>query len=454
MDSPLEKRKRWLYMAVMIFAAVGGVLYGYDLGVIAGALLFVPHDIPMTVQQISFLVGAYLFGGAVATLLSGPLADWLGRKLLIMLSSVIFLIGVLLVVIADTYSTLLMGRVIQGVGVGIITIVVPLFLSESLPTYLRGRGIAIFQLLLTAGILLAGVVDVLFVTSGNWRGMFIMSAIPGVIMFLGCFFLDNSPRWLVMKNRDKEALTVLEKSRTKEVALAELEEIQKLRMLGDYNATHFQFETFFQKRFFIPFLIVLGVAALNQLIAVNSILQLGPTILKDMGFESDWSAMLGSTAVMGLNFLVTLLVVGFVDKIERKVLYGVGTGGLALALIYCGFITHYLPSGAEKGYLLLAGLLAFILFYSMGPGLLVWVVLAELLPLKIRSSGMALALCTNSLISAVWSSIFLDVADKFGYDKVFWLCGLFGVLYCLLVSLKIPKVKGRSLEEIEAGFAE
>jgi MFS family permease len=312
MDSPLEKRKRWLYMAVMIFAAVGGVLYGYDLGVIAGALLFVPHDIPMTVQQISFLVGAYLFGGAVATLLSGPLADWLGRKLLIMVSSVIFLIGVLLVVIADTYSTLLMGRVIQGVGVGIITIVVPLFLSESLPTYLRGRGIAIFQLLLTAGILLAGVVDVLFVSSGNWRGMFMMSAIPGVVMFLGCFFLDNSPRWLVMKNRDKEALTVLEKSRTKDEALKELEEIQKLRMLGDYNATHFQFETFFQKRFFIPFLIVLGVAALNQLIAVNSILQLGPTILKDMGFESDWVAMLGSTAVMGLNFLMTLLIVGFV----------------------------------------------------------------------------------------------------------------------------------------------
>jgi hypothetical protein len=125
-----------------------------------------------------------------------------------------------------------------------------------------------------------------------------------------------------------------------------------------------------------------------------------------------------------------------------------------LALIYCGFITHYLPSGTEKGYLLLAGLLAFILFYSIGPGLLVWVVLAELLPLKIRSSGMAIALCANSLISAVWSSVFLDVADKFGYDKVFWLCGLFGVLYCLLVSFKIPKVKGRSLEEIEAGFAE
>ncbi len=454
MENPMAQRKRWISMAVMTFAALGGVLYGYDLGVIAGALLFVGHDIPMSIQQISFLVGAYLFGGALATLISGPLADWLGRKLLIMASSIVFLIGVLFVVVSDTYTMLLLGRVVQGIGVGIITIVVPLFLSESLPTRLRGRGVAIFQLLLTAGILLAGVVDDLFVRSGNWRGMFVMCAIPGIIMFFGSFFLDNSPRWLVMKGHDKKALEVLEKSRTKEEALKELEEIQKLRMLGDYNITHFQFETFFQKRFLLPFLIVLGVAALNQLIAVNSILQLGPVILKQMGFDSDLMAMLGSTAIMGLNFLVTLLVLGFVDKIERRLLYGIGAGGLTLALFYCGFISYYWDPGMEKGYLLLAGLLAFILFYSMGPGLLVWVVLSELLPLKIRSSGMAIALCANSLISAIWSSIFLDVADAFGYGWLFCLCGLFGLLYFLLVSFKIPKVRGRSLEEIEASFAE
>ena len=454
MDSKSSQRKRMVSMAVMIFAAIGGVLYGYDLGVIAGALLFVQQEIPMTVQQVSFLVGAVLFGGALATLVSGPLADWLGRKLLIMLSSAIFLVGVLLVVVADTYSTLLIGRVVQGIGVGIITIVVPLFLSESVPAALRGRGVCIFQLLLTAGILLAGVIDDLFIASGDWRGMFMMSAIPGIIMFLGCFFLDNSPRWLVMKGHDKKALEVLEKSRSPQEAIQELEEIQKLRMLGDYNATRFQIESIWQKRFLVPFFIVLGVAALNQLIAVNSLLQLGPTILRQMGFDSDLMAMLGSTAVMGVNFIVTLLVVGFVDKLERRLLYGIGTGGLAIALIYCGFITHYFPAGMEKGYLLLAGMLGFILFYAMGPGLLVWVVLAELLPLRIRSSGMAIALCANSLISAGWASLFLDVADKFGYDRVFWLCGIFGVMYCLLVSFAIPKTKGKSLEEIEAGFAE
>ena len=270
--------------------------------------------------------------------------------------------------------------------------------------------------------------------------MILAHTVPGK----GVSFMENDYEWHGKPPNKEQA----------EQALKELEEIQKLRMLGDYNATHFQFETFFQKRFLVPFLIVLGVAALNQLIAVNSLLQLGPTIFKQMGFQSDWMAMLGSTAVMGMNFMVTLLVVGFVDKIERRLLYGIGTGGLAIALIYCGFITHYMSPGMEKGYCLLAGVLGFILFYAMGPGLLVWVVLAELLPLKIRSSGMAIALCANSLISAVWSSIFLDVAAKFGYDRLFWLCGFFGILYFLLVVFKIPKVKGRSLEDIEAGFAE
>jgi len=447
-----EKRQRMISMAVMAFAALGGVLYGYDLGVFAGAFLFVQQSIVMSVQQMSFFVGAMLFGGAFSILISGPLADLLGRKRLIMISSLIFLVGVWIVVAADTYVSLLLGRMIQGFGVGIITIVVPLFLSEAVPAELRGRGVSVFQLLLTAGILLAGLIDDLFVSSGDWRSMFAMSAIPGIIMFVGCFFLKESPRWLVIKGRDKAALAVLQKTRTPENALKELAEIQKLRMLGQRKDIGMK-ESVWKKRFILPFLIVLGVAALNQLIAVNSILQLGPMILKGVGLHSNAIAVFGFTTIFAVNFIVTLLMVGFVDKIERRVLYGIGTGGLALALIFCGCVVHSLLPDADKGYLLLAGLIGFMLFYAMGPGLLVWVVIAELLPLRIRSSGMAIALFANSLISAAWSSIFLDVADKLGYDRVFWICGAFGVLYFLLVSLGIPKVKGRSLESIEEGFA-
>lgn len=448
-----NKRKRMISMSVLIFAAIGGVLYGYDLGVIAGALLFVKQQIPMTIQQESFIVGAVLFGGAIATLISGPLADRFGRRRLIMASSVIFVIGVVMVIFTHTYTWLLIGRIVQGAGVGIITIVVPLYLSEAVPAKLRGRGVSIFQLLLTAGILLASLVDVLFTPSGNWRAMFVVSAIPGIIMFFGCFFLDSSPRWLVMKGMDKHALDVLQKSRSKREARQELAEIKKLRELGKYNEVRFQSETIFQRRFIVPFLIVLGIAALNQLIGINSLLQLGPVILKSAGLSSNMMAIIGATAVTGLNFLVTLVVINFVDKVERKVLYGIGTAGLACALLYCGFVFQLATPGLDKGYMLLAGVLAFIFFYAMGPGLLVWVILAELLPLRIRSSGLGVALCANSLISSAWASVFLTLAHSWGYSTVFWICGGFAVLYFILVITCVPKVKGRSLEAIEEGFA-
>jgi hypothetical protein len=297
------------------------------------------------------------------------------------------------------------------------------------------------------------VVDIFFAPTQNWQGMFLMSGIPGVIMLLGCFFLDNSPRWLVMKGMDTHALEVLQKSRTKREAVSELKEIQKLRQLGQYNADQFQSESILQRRFVVPFLIVFGIAALNQLIGVNSLLQLGPVILKAAGLGSDMVSILGASAVTGLNFLVTLVLIGFVDKIERKYLYGIGTAGLAIALLFCGCIMHMTLPSKEKGELLLAGIMAFIFFYAMGPGLLVWVILAELLPLRIRSSGMAVSLCANSLIASIWASVFLTLAHRFGYATVFWICGGFGVLYFVLVVTCVPKVKGQSLEAIEAEFA-
>lgn len=448
-----DRKKRLIALSVLIYAAIGGVLYGYDLGVFTGAILFVRNDIPMTTQQVSFLIAAVLGGGAVATLITGPLADWLGRRFMIMVSAIVFLLGVFMVVYASTYSMLLSGRIVQGIGVGIITIVVPLYLTESMPASLRGRGVSIFQLLLTAGILLSGVVDDLFVSSGSWRGMFLMSAIPAVIMLVGSFYLDRSPRWLVMRGRDEEALKVLEKTRSSDEARAELKEIQVVRDLGK-SGNRAKGESVFQRRFVVPFLIVLSVAMLNQLIGINSILQYSSAILKDAGLSSNIIAMLGTTAIFAMNFIVTLIIISFIDRIERRTLYSIGAGGLALGLLYCGVIFQFAPDGIEKGYMLFAGLIAFIIFYAMGPGLLVWVVISELLPLKIRSSGMAIALCANSAVSSIWASVFLLLQEKLGFGGVFFIFGCFGILYFLVTFFAIPRVKGRSLEQIEEEFVE
>ena len=445
-------RTKALSLATFLFAAMGGVLYGYDLGIISGALLFLRHDIPMTDDQMSFLVAAVLGGGAFATLITGPLSDWWGRRRMILVSSVIFIISVFIIVLANSYAVLLAGRIVQGVGVGVITIAVPLYLTESMPAHLRGRGVTAFQLLLAFGILLASLVGLAFTGSGDWRGMFLSAAVPGVIMFFGCFLLSDSPRWLAMKGRYEQALAVLRKTRSEDEAQHELKQMKSALESGRKGFAVPKLKLM-QKRYLLPLFIVFAVAICNQLTGINSFLQFSAVILKNGGLDSNVIAMLGSTAITGLNFVMTLIAISLSDKIERKYLVSFGTGGIVLALAYCGFIYWWLPLGMLKGYMLLGGILAFIFFYAVGPGALVWAILSELLPSRIRGTGLAVALFLNSMTSTILASVFLGLVHHIGYTGLFWLCGCFTIFYFLVAACLVPKTKGKSLEDIEASFA-
>ena len=446
------KDAKWLSMATFIFAAIGGVLYGYDLGIISGALLFIRKSIPMTDNQMSFLVAAVLGGGSVATLVTGPLSDWFGRRRMILLSSVIFIISVFIIVFAHTYGVLLFGRLVQGVGVGVITIAVPLYLTEVMPSKWRGRGVTAFQLLLTVGILLATLVGALFTDlGGNWRAMFLTAGIPGVVMFFGCFFLTDSPRWLAMKGRYNAALAVLKKTRPAAEAQRELAQMKKALLSGK-KGLHGQ-GTIWQKRYLVPLAIVFAVGILNQLTGINSFLQFSAIIFKTAGLSSNMVAILGSSAISGLNFVMTIIALLLVDKVERRTLVAIGTAGIVVALVSSGAMYAWLPDGYTKGWLLLIGILVFIFFYALGPGALVWTILSELLPSRVRSSGLAIALFLNSMASTVLASLFLALVDTIHYQGVFWLCGGFTVLYCLLAVFAIPKTSGQSLEDIEEHFA-
>ncbi len=433
------------------FAAIGGVLYGYDIGIIAGVLLFVQRDIPMTPQQMSFLVAAVLGGGAFATLVTGPLSDIFGRLRMLVAAAVIFLLGVIAMVLAHSYTILLLGRLTQGIGVGIITISVPLYLAEVVPTHLRGRSISAFQLLLTAGILLATLVGLYFTTTGSWRSMFMSAAIPGVLMLIGSYFLQESPRWLVMKGHTAKALEVLSKTRPEPIALNELEQIKSSLSSHRDKVTGVK-TSLFQKRYAIPVAIVFSVAILGQLTGINSILQFSAVILKEAGLGSNVTAMLGSTAVTALNFLVTIIAMSLIDKVGRRILLGVGTFGIVCSLIYSAFIFGFFSPGIMKGYLLLIGILGFILFFAVGPGVVVWLVLSELLPSRIRSNGMAVALFLNSLTSTILAAVFLDLVSWIGYGGVFAFCGCCTVIYFLIAVLVIPETKNKTLEEIENYF--
>ena len=277
-------------MATFIFAAIGGVLYGYDLGIISGALLFIRKSIPMTDNQMSFLVAAVLGGGSIATLVTGPLSDWFGRRRMILLSSVIFIISVFIIVFAHAYGMLLFGRLVQGVGVGVITIAVPLYLTEVMPRKWRARGVTAFQLLLTVGILLATLVGALFAHfGGNWRAMFLTAGIPGVVMFFGCFFLTDSPRWLAMKGRYDAALAVLKKTRPLAEAKRELAQMKKALLSGK-KGLHGQGEIW-QKRYLFPPVIVFSVGILNQLTGINYFLQFSAIFFKTAGLSFNMVAI-------------------------------------------------------------------------------------------------------------------------------------------------------------------
>lgn len=445
-----EKRQKLFSLSVMIFAAMGGILYGYDLGIISGAMLFIRKDIPMSVTEFSWLVGAVFGGGSIATLVTGPLADAFGRRRMIMLSSFVFIIGVLIVYFGDNYWAILAGRLVQGLGVGIITIAVPLYLSECVPHTLRGVGVSVFQLLLTAGILLAALTGLYYTPTGDWRGMFLTAVVPGLVMFFGCFLLSDSPRWLMMKGRDAKAKLVLERFSTKEEVAQVFGRMKRMR--DKHIQQGEKSESLFQRHFLKPLIIAIALAALNQLIGVNVLLQLSAFLLKSSGLGSNVVAMVGGTAITGLNFIVTLIAIFFVDKLPRNVMYGIGTAGLTIALVYCGFVLKFVPVSPSQGYLLLGGILGFILFYAMGPGILIWVALGEVLPNRIRSNGMAVALCLNSFVSFGFAGLFVKLSDALGNYTVFWICGGFGLLYFLIVSFALPKTRGKTLEEIEAQF--
>jgi len=434
-------------MVVMALAGIGGILYGFDIGVISGALIFMQDDMSMSANDASLIVSAVLGGGSLATLCSGPFADRYGRRFSINVSGIVFIIGTLLLVFASSFAEVMAGRLVQGVGVGIITIVVPLYMAETMPSHLRGRGIALFQLCLTFGILLGYLVNYGLKATGNWHWMFATVLIPSVVfLYAGLFLLPRSPRWLYQHGHDKEAEEVLTKVQGETglaAAIAEIKAVieQERKLKG--SAWGLLLRPGYRR----AFLVALAVGILTQLTGINVLLQFNATILQASGLIN--TAVLGSVAVGLMNFLATLVGMALVDKIGRRPLLMIGTTGIMLALLFMGVLHLWVPPSAFMGYATLAGFIVFIMFYAVGPGVVVWLAVSEILPLAIRAKGMAVALFANSLTSAALAAAFMLMIGTLGYGLVFLLLAACVFLYLLIAIFALPESKGRSLEKIE-----
>lgn len=445
-----EKKQvsRQTSILIVLAAALGGLLYGHDLGIIGPALLFLPKDIPMDTWHQGLLGGCVFAGGAIATLLSGFLADCFGRKRMLTVSAVIFCAGIILAASAHNFTELLTGRLTQGIAVGIVTIVTPLYLSESAPIHVRGRAVCAFQLLLTLSIMLGYLVGLYFTPTQDWRSMFLTALVPGLLFFFGSLSLPRSPHWLVMKNKLAEAKQVLAKTHTPSEAEREFGGIIHLQFSPKPELAY---DT--QKAVvWIPLAIVLVAAVLNQLTGINSLLQYGPIIFKHAGMSTQSIAIFSSTIITAANFLMTLLALFLVDKVGRRSLLLTGTIAITIALLLAGIVFGFMPEGSLRGTVFLISLIIFVLGFAIGPGVVIWLIISELLPDKIRSRGMSLALFLNSMASFLLASCYLKVAEWIGFSGLFWACGVCTLAYTLLVVLFIPETKGKSLTEISKYF--
>lgn len=463
------------YRALLLgIAGLGGFLYGYDIGIIGAALLYLNKTIALTAAQESAVVAAVLAGGTVSSLAAGALADIIGRQRLMVAAAVLFLASVAAIVLAHGYVPLLAGRTLQGLSAGMIAVVIPLYLAEALPAAIRGRGTAAFQLFLTIGILLAMAVGRYYTAQveasvstdaaalraaqdGAWRAMFLSAVWPGALFLIGTLLIAESPRWLLRRNRADEARAAL--ARAREPGEAEREFAEMHASLAGVAGAPGAAATgsLWQRRYVVPFALTCVVLALTQTTGINSILQFLVVILQKAGLGAE-AAAARATWVTAVNVVFTVAGLAFVDRLGRKALLQIGTGTIATALVVGAWIFWRIQSGAlapgaGTATTVATCLMAFVAGFAIGPGVCVWLALSELMPTRIRSLGMGIGLLINQGISTAIAAMFLPVVARYGYAAMFAFWAACTVGYFLVATLWLPETKGRTLEEIEAEFA-
>jgi MFS family permease len=572
---------------LLLVAGLGGLLYGIDVGIIGGAYPYLAATSGLTASQLSVIVAAVLLGSVLSTLFAGMLADWMGRKPLMILSGITFALSIPVIALSQGYAPLFFGRLLQGMSAGLVGVVVPLYLAECLSASNRGKGTAIFQWLLTLGIVAAALVGIFFsyrvagvqklgdaaalfhFEDHAWRSIFWVSLPPGLLFVLGGFFVTESPRWLFRRNRKEQAHAALLKSRSPEQAALELEEMETTAHEASPSTGERVRDSLLRRKYVIPFLLACVILACNQATGINAVIQYNTGILLQSGM-SDLLAHWGYVIFTVVNFLATTIGMVLVDRKGRKFLLVMGTCGVIVAMAGVGLLfrtteklsidcrdqvqalagpsqeltirfdaaeankllsdvgdagrgidnsraslaiiysygdftaaTSFVRSDdaaaapieitrascipankieaifknpfanlkaaqtaplkiekalvgsvpeAGHGWLVALGLYLFIAFYAMGPGVVVWLALSELMPTRIRSNGMSIALVLNQMVSTTFAAIFLPFVSKHGYSSMFFLFASFTVVYLITAAFFLPETKGKTLEEIEAHF--
>lgn len=432
---------------VYFFGALGGLLFGYDTGVIAGAILFINEDLGLSPFMSGLVVSSLLVGAMIGAAFAGPIADATGRRRLVLVAAIVFAIGAIGAALATSAGMLVLFRFVLGLAVGAASLIVPLYLAEVAPTEIRGAVASLNQLMIVTGILVAYIANSALAGAEAWRWMIGLAVVPSLLLFVGMIFMPETPRWLVSKDRDEDAREVLRRTRDEAAVEAEMNDIKRVESqeeggIGELLASWVR-----------PALFVgMGLAIFQQIIGINTIIYYAPTTLTNVGF-GDSAAILANAGIGVINVTMTLVAIRFIDRAGRKPLLLVGAAGMALSLAVLGLTSLLLPepSGVGPvGIITLACLALFIAAFAVSWGPIVWVMLGEIFPLKIRGSAMAVATVLLWGANFVVSLSFPVLLEALGLGWLFMGYALIGVVALLFVRSFVTETKGRSLEEIEA----
>ena len=440
----------WLYI-VAIVASLGGLLSGYDTGVISGALLFINESWNLSDSMQGILVSSVLIGAVIGAATNGILADIFGRKKIIMATAIIFIVGSILCGLAPNIYVLILSRILVGLAVGIVNFVVPLYLSEVSPKALRGTLVSLYQWAITAGILFSYFINAAFAEAVySWRWMLLAGVLPGTVLLIGMCFMGDTPRWLVSKNRDDEAKKVFKKIEPDADVEMEIQHIKET-INAESGESNKKFR--FRKWMIMPFVVGIGIMFAQICTGINTIIYYAPTIFKNAGFDSNLNSIYATTGIGVVNFLMTIVAIYFTDRLGRKPLLYFGLTGVMLSLLALGSAFAFESLlGDNLKWVAVGSLVTYIICFAMSLGPIGWIIVSEVFPLKIR--GIAMSICTvaNFAFNFFVVGSFPVLMHRVGGAVTFWGFAVVSFLCIVFVYFFVPETKGISLEQIESNW--
>ncbi len=428
----------------VITASLGGMLFGYDTGVISGALLFIREAFNLSSSMQELVVSAVLIGAVIGAIAGGILADRFGRRRLIVLAGIIFTLSAIGTALAPTVSMLIAGRIIVGIAIGIASFTSPMYMSEISPVRIRGSLVSINQLAVTIGIVVAYLVDYALSGIQGWHYMFGIAAVPSTVLVIAMLRMPPSPRWLMSHGMADKARAVLERIRGTKDVTGEMKEIQDSLAKQKGGV-----EDLFHPLLRMALIVGIGLAIFQQITGINTVIYYAPTILEFAGFKTAGFSILATAGVGVVNVGFTVLAIRLMDRVGRRPLLLVGVAGqiLGLAILGLAFQLHQLA--AFIGYLAIISLAIYVGSFAIGLGPVFWLMISEIYPLRVRGAAMSIATFANWGLNLAVALTFLTLVGILGRPGTFWLYAVIGIAAWIFIYRLVPETKGRRLEEIE-----